>query len=342
MTAASFVSAETALRAHQHVLSVGDILIAMTGYVGEVARVRTSEPLLLNQRVGRFEVTDPHSLDPGFLFYWLRADSSKDQFVGLAYGSAQPNLSPASIGSVNIVLPPLPEQQAIAEVLGSLDDKIAANTKLAATADSVASTILLLSLSGEWARLADIAVITMGSSPKGEALNEIGEGVPFYQGVRDFGMRAPTRRVFTTGPVRMAAQGDVLVSVRAPVGDVNLADEALCIGRGIAAVRSANDTQSTLFHQLRSERAAWEPFEAEGTVFGSINRGQLHGIRLRTVKGELVQRIEDELMTVEAAISKLLEENRTLAATRDALLPQLMSGKLRVREAENLARESGL
>lgn len=283
-------------------------------------------------------VRDFKGSHPKFVYYFM----SKFDVSWLDAGSANPTLNRNHLHPVVVTWPSPPEQRAIAEVLGALDDKIAANTTLATTADLYASSVLIGSLSADRVRLDSIARITMGSSPKGETLNELGEGVPFYQGVRDYGFRSPTRRVFTTAPVRSADAGDILVSVRAPVGEVNVANEPLCIGRGIAAVRSTIGTQATLFHQLKAERDAWEPYEAEGTVFGSINRDQLHGIQLRPVAPERAAAVEQELASLESSIAATLTENSTLAATRDALLPQLMSGKLRVRDAEAAASEAGV
>ncbi|MBK8460197.1 MAG: hypothetical protein IPL43_08435 [Micropruina sp.] len=92
------------------------------------------------------------------------------------------------------MLAPLPTQRAIAEVLGALDDKIAANQAIVTTADALARAVCSLHLT-TGAAVGQIAKITMGTSPKGEALNETGEGVEFYQGVRDFGPRVPTTPV---------------------------------------------------------------------------------------------------------------------------------------------------
>lgn len=282
-------------------------------------------------------VKDFKGNDPRWVFWML----DQIEFEAFNSGSAQPSLNRNLLRSIPVLVPSRPEQQAIAEVLGALDDKIAASTALVSTLDSYAATLLVSALGQESSALGDLAAITMGSSPKGEDLNERGEGVPFFQGVRDFGTRTPTPRVFTTSPVRMSAADDILISVRAPVGDVNVTDRAVCIGRGIAAARSKSGRQATLFHQLRAEPEAWEPFEAEGTVFGSINRDQLHGVRLRTVAPGREAEVEDQLSDLEGAIAALILENRTLAATRDALLPQLMSGKLRVRDAERIAEEAG-
>jgi type I restriction enzyme S subunit len=84
--------------------------------------------------------------------------------------------------------------------------------------------------------------LTMGQSPPGETYNEEGIGLPFYQGRTDFGFRFPTRRIFCTAPTRYAKPGDTLVSVRAPVGDINKADEECCIGRGVAAVSAVGQS----------------------------------------------------------------------------------------------------
>lgn len=86
--------------------------------------------------------------------------------------------------------------------------------------------------------LIDIANITMGQSPDGTSYNEIGEGVLFYQGSTDFGMRFPSVRQYTTAPSRFAKKGDILMSVRAPVGAVNIANNDCCIGRGLSALNS--------------------------------------------------------------------------------------------------------
>lgn len=320
-----------AARLGRHRLAVGDIVFSRRGDVTRRALVRDSNADWLCG-TGCLRVRPGNAVDSTFLSYLLGTADAKAWLLGNAVGTNMLNLNTTILGRLPLAVPPLSEQQAIAEVLGALDDKIAANTALAATADLYASTVLLGSLGAGRVRLASVAHITMGSSPKGDTLNELGQGVPFYQGVRDFGFRSPTRRVFTTAPVRSANAGDILVSVRAPVGDVNVADEPVCIGRGIAAVRSTTGTQATLLHQLKAERNAWEPFEAEGTVFGSINRDQLHGIQLHVVPPERVEFVEAELAAIESSIAATLAENRTLAATRDALLPQLMSGKLRVRD----------
>ena len=153
------------------------------------------------------------------------------------------------------------------------------------------------------------------------SFNEICEGTVFYQGVRDFGVRCPSNRVWTNAFVRLAGPGDTLLSVRAPVGRVNLATEETCIGRGVASVRSSSGRPFTLFHLLKDSHEAWAPFEAEGTVFGSINKIQLASLPVPSIRAEQEERLEGQLAPIERTIASALAENANLAATRDALLP---------------------
>ena len=320
-----------------------DVIYTQRGTLGQVALVPSgaAEPFVVSQSQMRLRV-DLERAIPEFVYYASTTPAFLKQIDDRAISTGVPHTNLGILSELEIPLPALREQQAIAEVLGALDDKIAANTVGLSTADELASTTLAASLDGARVRLDELATIIMGSSPKGADLNEQGHGVPFYQGVRDFGIRHPGQRVFTTAPVRTAAAGEILLSVRAPVGDVNIAIEDASIGRGVAAVRSITGANATLFHQLKSEHEAWEPFEAGGTVFGSINRDQLHGVLVRTVHLDRSGQVESTLAAIEASISVLLAENRTLGATRDALLPQLMTGKLRVRDAERIATEGGL
>jgi type I restriction enzyme S subunit len=108
--------------------------------------------------------------------------------------------------------------------------------------------------------------LTMGQSPPGETYNEEATGLPFYQGRTDFGFRYPTRRMFCTAPARIAGADDTLVSVRAPVGDLNMAWEQCCIGRGVAAVRHKSGSRSFTYYALGSLEGTLREYEHTGTV----------------------------------------------------------------------------
>jgi type I restriction enzyme S subunit len=181
--------------------------------------------------------------------------------------------------------------------------------------------------------------VTMGQSPPGNTYNEKGDGLPFYQGRADFGFRFPTRRVFCTAPTRLAEAGDTLVTVRAPVGDSNMALERCCIGRGVAAVRHASGAVSYTYYFVRSLKSVFESFEAEGTVFGAITKDAFLSIKCVVPPTELVQRFEQLCRPIDEKIERAERESRTLAALRDALLPKLIRGEIRVKDAERFLRE---
>jgi type I restriction enzyme S subunit len=184
--------------------------------------------------------------------------------------------------------------------------------------------------------------VTMGQSPPGNTYNEKGNGLPFYQGRADFGFRFPNRRVFCTAPTRFAETGDTLVTVRAPVGDTNIALERCCIGRGVAAIRHSSGATSYTYYLVRSLRSVFRGFEAEGTVFGAITKDSLLSIKHLVPPDELVQRFEQLCSPIDDMVEIAERESRTLATLRDALLPKLIRGEIRVRNAERFLGARGL
>lgn len=278
-------------------------------------------------------ITGNANADTRFLKYIL----NRTDLTGYLTGSAQPKLSRASMDSIRLKVPDLRLQRGIAEVLGALDDKIAANTRLVLVGAELAGSLLRKDLGEGSQSLGAIAEITMGSSPPGTSYNETGQGMVFHQGVRDFGVRSPSNRVWTTAPVRVAEAGDTLVSVRAPVGKTNVATEAICIGRGLAGLRSRRP--ATLYHLLRSVPEVWAPYEAEGTVFGSINKTHLDNLPIPVVEPSQADALEARLATLDSRLASALDESERLVATRDALLPFLMSGRVTVKDAESVVGE---
>ena len=178
--------------------------------------------------------------------------------------------------------------------------------------------------------LDEIANITMGQSPNGASYNEDGIGTVFYQGRAEFGFRYPTRRLFTTQPKRMATKGDIIMSVRAPVGDLNVASESCCLGRGLASIQSNNNTQSFILYTMFALKSALDMFNGEGTVFGSINKNDMEKLPV-IIPADKVTRLFEELVhPIDCAIEVNCTENSTIKAIRDSLLPRLMSGELSI------------
>jgi type I restriction enzyme S subunit len=268
------------------------------------------------------------------------------------------------------VLPPLAEQKAISAILGALDDKIELNRRMNATLEAMARALfqswfvdfdlvrakfdgrqpvgidgasadlfpatfqdsLLGLIPHEWiaGTVVDGFNLTMGQSPPGGTYNEEGSGLPFYQGRTDFGFRFPDRRIYCTAPTRYADIGDTLVSVRAPVGDVNMADERCCIGRGVAAVRHKTGATSFTYHAMSNLYPDFAAFEANGTVFGSINKQDFEKLRFVIPPAAVIEAYERQAAPIDDMIRTLEHESRTLATLRDTLLPKLLSGELSV------------
>jgi type I restriction enzyme, S subunit len=319
----------------------GDVVLTTKGTVGRVALMPQEGPdFAYSPQICYFRPAADGPLSPRYLYYWFKsaqfwkqADARKGQTDMADF------LSLADIQSLSIRVPSLEQQSGVVDVLGCLDDKITVNGKIASTLHQLAQAVFAEAATGSDAvPLSAIAEVTMGSSPPGDTYNAAGIGLPFYQGTKDFGDRFPSKRVWCAAPVREAGSDDVLFSVRAPVGRVNRAVEACCIGRGLAAISSTTASPSTLFHALAAERDAWAPYESEGTVFGAINQRELRFVRIRFPRG--VAQVEPVLAAIDARYKAAVMESLTLATLRDTLLPKLMSGELRVRDAEQIAGDA--
>jgi type I restriction enzyme S subunit len=227
--------------------------------------------------------------------------------------------------------PPLPEQKAIAEVLSSLDDKIDLLTRQNKTLEDLAQTYFrkwFVETEVQTGRLDSIAEIIMGQSPKGDNYNEDGLGTVFFQGRAEFGWRFPTVRLYTTSPQRMAKKGDILMSVRAPVGDINIAAEDCCIGRGLAAIRSEYPTFT--LYAIKEQQEQLDIFNGEGTVFGSITKDGLSSLSIPMPDKKRIQEFEDRFSILDEKIKENSNQILTLQKLCDTLLPKLLSGEVRV------------
>jgi type I restriction enzyme S subunit len=175
--------------------------------------------------------------------------------------------------------------------------------------------------------LGDVAYVMMGHSPKGSSYNENAIGAAFYQGRAEFGFRFPTRRLFTTSPTQIAEKDDVLLSVRAPVGDLNVAIESCCIGRGLAAIRSKCDNQSFILYTLLASYGQLDIFNGTGTVFGSINREEIENLDVYVPSSDKVSDFERVTRPINKLIESLSNTSERLVSLRNGLLSHLVSEK---------------
>ena len=273
--------------------------------------------------------------DPQFVYYTAINPTFRNVAIKSMVGSSgRQRVQQSVLEELELSVPGLDEQRRIGAFLAELDEKIALNNKindnLQQQAMSLYAEMFLNSSDSNVTSgtLSDIAVITMGQSPSGSSYNEDGVGEVFYQGRAEFGFRFPKRRLFTTEPKRIAEAGDVLLSVRAPVGDLNIAYERCCIGRGLGAIHSKTDHSSFVLYTMFALRSQLDVFNGEGTVFGSINRDALNAIPIDIPPVTEIDQFEVVAHPIDELIRANYEENCRLEAIRDSLLPKLMSGEI--------------
>lgn len=279
--------------------------------------------------------------DPDFLYYLVTSSIVRGPAIKSMVGSSgRQRVQTDVLQTLMVKVPDLETQQSISGILKSLDDKIAANRKINDNLEQQARALYQRMFidnpvsGGYMGTLSDIADITMGQSPNGSSYNEDGNGAVFFQGRAEFGFRFPSVRLYTTEPKRMACANDTLMSVRAPVGDLNVAYTDCCIGRGLAAIHSKSNQQSFVLYTMFSLHKQLDVFNGEGTVFGSINRTALTELPIFIPSDREIVKFEAIVAPIDAAIRNNYEEICRLEKIRDALLPKLMSGKLDVSTVE--------
>ena len=299
-----------------------------------------------------YRVDNESDFSNEYIYWLLKTPLYVNHIRSCQSGTTVRMITKANIEDFRFKAPGRKERDRISTFLKTLDDKIEVNRRINDNleqqaqalfkswfvdfdpfkdGDFVESELGMIPKGWRAGTLSEIANITMGTSPSGASYNVNGEGEVFYQGRAEFGYRFPHRNMYTTEPKRYAEDGDVLLSVRAPVGDVNIANERCCIGRGLAAIGSESCPSYSLY-LVKSLKSVFEQYNGEGTVFGSINKKTLEGLRIIVPESKYIERFEKVANPLDGQIRCKKEESRRLASLRDTLLPKLMSGELKLNE----------
>lgn len=282
------------------------------------------------------------NIEQDYLYYYISSPYFTSLMDGIRTGTSnsQQRIDWKQFLREQINVPSLPIQRKVVSLLSNIDKRIKLNNKinnnLEQQAQAIYQQMFIDNASSDWTEgtLSDIADITMGQSPSGSSYNEDGNGTIFFQGRAEFGFRFPSVRLYTTEPKRMACANDTLMSVRAPVGDLNVAHTDCCIGRGLAAIHSKNNHQSFVLYTMFYLKKQLDVFNGEGTVFGSINRNSLNEMPILIPSSEKLDEFEALVAPMDAAIHNNYDEICRLEQLRDSLLPQLMSGELDVSDID--------
>jgi len=293
-------------------------------------------------------VEDFKGNDQRFVAYFLRVLNLADR----SGAAAVPGVNRNALHLLPVRKPPVRTQRKIAGILSAYDDLIENNTRRIKILEEmaqalyrewfvhfrfpghekvkmVASPIGPIPKGWELKRLDEVSQIVMGQSPKSEFYNERGEGLPFHQGVTNFGAHFPTHRVYCTAENRLAEEGDVLLSVRAPVGRINVANGRIVIGRGLCAVRSRLGHPCLLLFQLK-DCFKEEDTMGGGTIFRAVTKDDVHKIELIQPEREFVGAFEGHCAPLMQQLANVTKKNNFLRRTRDLLLPKLISGEIDV------------
>lgn len=329
-------------------LQPGDIVVARTGAtVGYAKLIREEVDAVFASYLVRFRV-DEEKAYPRYVGHLVESSTYKSFVQSQVGGAAQPNANAQVLGTFKFSLPPRREQEKIASVLTAYDELLENNRRRMGLLEEAARQLyhewfVRLRFPGhehvkikdgmpegwELKTLGELAEITMGQSPESQHYNDVGEGLPFHQGVADFGDRFVSHRIYCTVQNRVAEAGDILCSVRAPVGRLNITLDKIVIGRGLAALRSRADHQSLLFQQLRAHFFE-EDLIGSGAIFASVTKKEFEAQEILNPPTRLANAFEDVSRPLDKQLRVLAQQNEKLRSARNLLLPRLMSGKISV------------
>lgn len=341
---AQFISEERHKKLRKGQVLKDSLVLTTRGTVGNFAFFDDSIPYDVIRINSGMVILDAGTskFKPEFLYAMCRSRLIGKQIERYAFGSAQPQLTVKLINSINVPVPPLPEQTKIAQILSTWDKAIATTEQLLSNSQQQKKALMQQLLTGkkrfegfegEWVevKLDHMATITMGSSPKSEAYNDERKGLPLLQGNADIKNRKSAPRVFTTEITKKCLPGDILLSVRAPVGAVAISEHSACVGRGISAIKANNEIlQDYLYQWLLWFESRWVRF-SQGSTFESVNRDDIRGLNIR-LPGTVVeqQKIASVLSAVDLEIEVLRQELDMLKQEKKVLMQQLLTGKRRV------------
>lgn len=336
-----------AVRLSKYRLRTDDIVYSRRGDVERRALVRAeNDGWLCGTGCLKVSFGSTPIADPTFISHYLGTEETREWIVRHAVGATMLNLNTKILSAVPLTLPPLREQQDIAEVLGALDDKIAANTKLAATADEFLAARLskLLELGFDEVRLSDVAEVNAGTikPSAGGSLRYIdiaavGVGSHAFPELMSWD-DAPSRAR------RKVSNGDTLWSTVRPnrrSHSLNLSEDPLLVGStGLAVISPRKIGFAYLYEVTKTpEFTAYLENVAEGSAYPAVRADRFSEAMIPVLSQEYLADFEALAAPIREHIHSLSVESSNLAATRDALLPQLMSGKLRVKDAGSLVSE---
>lgn len=345
-------------------LTPGDLLVCEGGDIGRTAMWRgEAQRCCYQNHVHRLRARSSGVI-PAFYMYWMQAAILLlGRYRGAGNKTTIPNLSQSRLSRFEVPFPPLSEQKKIAAVLSTVQQaKEKTEAVIAALRELKKSLMKHLFTYGpvavdeaenvrlketevgmvpegwEQGTLGRVALLVMGSSPRGETYNSDGKGLPLVNGPAEYGRRHPVPVKWTTDPTRVCKAGDTIVCVRGnTTGRMNEADRELCIGRGVAAispVEAKSDRQFLWFLLEREAPKILERATGGGSTFPNINKPELMDWSIPVPPLPEQRRIGAQMATLDAKIEAEQNRKTSLDQLFQTLLNDLMTARVRVNDLE--------
>ena len=324
----------------------GDTLYTVVGSYGIPAFVNHNIPFCFERNIALLHPNN--RVIPKYLYYAVKNPIFYGNANNIANGSAQKLIPLSKLAGMEVSVPPIERQETIVNILSAYDELIENNQKQIKLLEEAAqrlykewfvdlrfpgheTTPIVDGVPEGWKEqsLYQIADVVMGQSPKSEYYNQVGEGLPFHQGVGSYGNRFVSDETYSTSFTRIAEAGSILFSVRAPVGRLNLTKNKVVIGRGLAAINHRRGAQSYLFYLLK-EKFFRDDIIGNGSIFASISKEELLNQKFLIPIDSLVGQFNGIAGGIDKKIDILSEQIRLLTEARNRLLPKLMSGEIEV------------
>ncbi len=332
----SYISKEDAYVINQRSkVDKGDILMSMIGTIGD-AVVVDFEPDFCIKNVALIKPNNTKILS-NFMYQTIISNNYQKYIKDNLEGGIQKFISLGALRNLSIPLPPLPEQKAIAQVLSDMDELIESMEKLIHKKKQIKQGTMqelltgkkrLPGFSGEWTvkKLGDIATITMGQSPSSTYYNTRFEGLPLIQGNADLVNRKTAKRIYTKQITKKCKKGDIILTVRAPVGKVGKATFDACIGRGVCAISYTNDY---LYYYLMHIEEYWDKL-SKGTTFDSVNSSDIQALLIPLPPLPEQKAIAQILSDMDAEIEALEKKLDKYKKIKEGMMEKLLTGQVRL------------
>jgi len=324
-------------------LNPNSLLVTCIASIGKNAIIR--EQACCNQQINAILPSVRHNTD--FLYYLF--EKEKQKLLQLAGQTAVMIINKSVFENHQIALPPVSEQNRIADILSSVDDKIdVINERITQTQQlknglmqqlltrGIGHTKFKDSLLGEipesWVvkRLGDVANVNMGQSPSSDSYNENGDGLYLVQGNADIKNRRTSPRIWTSEITKECAVGDIIMTVRAPVGAVARSFHRACIGRGVCAINSKSIDINFLYYYLIDYGSKWGSLE-QGSTFTAVNGKDILGIKIPFPPSEEQSKIASIFSTADEKLDAQQEKKSEYEKLKAGLMQQLLTGNIRVK-----------